>query len=117
MRVGPLKVKAQLFNGDEAAIGPGRALLLEAIAAHGSISAAARATGISYRKCWLMVDAMNRLFAAPLVDAAVGGGRSRGARLTAAGDRALAAFRALEARIAAVVVAEAATFDAMLRKD
>jgi molybdate transport system regulatory protein len=117
MRVGPVKVKAQLFSGDDAAIGPGRAQLLEAIAGAGSISAASRATGISYRKCWLMVDAMNRLFAEPLVEAAVGGGRDRGARLTPAGDRALAAFRALEARIAGAIAAELDTLDAMLRKD
>ena len=117
MRVGPLKVKAQLFRGDEPAIGPGRAQLLEAIAAHGSISAAARATGISYRKCWLMVDAMNRLFAVPLVEAAVGGGRDRGARLSPAGEAALTAFRALEARIEAAVAADLAGFETMLRAD
>lgn len=116
MRVGSLKLKAQILCGDEPAIGPGRAELLEAIEAGGSISAASRATGISYRKCWLMVDAMNRCFAAPLVTAGVGGGRDRGARLTDAGHSALKAFRTLEGRIEAAVAPELAALDTMLRK-
>ncbi len=90
-----LKLKAQLFVGNEIAIGPGKADLLDAIAAAGSISAAARSMGLSYRRAWLMVDVMNRLFAAPLVQTTRGG--PGGAQLTEAGLSALGAYRALEA--------------------
>ena len=66
MRLGALKLKAQLFCGEEPAMGPGKADLLEAIARTGSISAAGRALGMSYRRAWLLVDAMNRCWAEPL---------------------------------------------------
>jgi len=94
-----LKLKLQLYCGDEIAMGPGKADLLEAIAREGSISGAARALGMSYRRGWLLVDTMNRCFREPLVEAHAGGGRSAGARLTAAGVTALTAYRALSAQV------------------
>jgi molybdate transport system regulatory protein len=97
MRIGALKVKLQFLCGDTLAFGPGKADLLDAIAAQGSISAAGRTLGISYRRCWLLVDEMNRCFADPLVETAPGGGNPRGAWLTDTGKRVLAAYRALEA--------------------
>lgn len=100
MKIGPLKLKAQLLCGDEFAMGPGKADLLEAIAAEGSISAAGRRLGMSYRRTWMLVDAMNRCWSDKLVETLVGGGRERGARLTQEGQEVLAAYRALEARMA-----------------
>lgn len=94
-----LKLKLQLFCGDEVAMGPGKAALLEAVAREGSISAAARALGMSYRRAWLLVDQMNRCFTRPLVETQAGGGRQAGARLTAEGDAALAAYRTLSAQV------------------
>ena len=63
---GPLKIKLQLFCGDEIAMGPGKADLLEAIAREGSISGAGRALGMSYRRTWMLVDVMNRCWRQPL---------------------------------------------------
>src|SRR6478735_8854234 len=94
-----LKLKLQLYCGDEIAMGPGKADLLEAIAREGSISAAGRALGMSYRRAWMLVDAMNRCFHAPLVEAHPGGGKNAGARLTPKGTAALAAYRALSAQV------------------
>jgi molybdate transport system regulatory protein len=112
-----LKLKAQLFCGAEAAMGPGKAALLDAIARAGSISAAGRAMGMSYRRAWLLVDSMNRCFTEPLVAATAGGGRDKGARLTEAGRAALAAYRRLEADLAAAGAGEpAATLTGMLRE-
>ena len=54
-----LRLKLQVYCGDEIAMGPGKADLLEAIDREGSISAAGRALGMSYRRAWLLVDAMN----------------------------------------------------------
>ncbi len=106
MRHGPLKLKAQLLCGDSIAFGPGKADLLDAIDAHGSISAAARALGMSYRRTWLLVDEMNRCWQDRLVATGRGGGG--GARLTDAGRAVLAAYRALEAAIDAAVESTAA---------
>lgn len=102
MRAGALKLKLQLACGDSYALGPGKADLLEAIQAHGSISAAGRALGMSYRRAWLLVSEMNRCFHSPLVETLRGGGRDRGARLSDAGRLALAHYRALDTAAAAL---------------
>lgn len=107
------KIKAQLLVGDEIALGPGKADLLAAIAETGSISAAGRAMGLSYRRAWLMVDAMNRLFAAPLVETRRGG--PGGAALTDFGRAVLAEYRALQARLAAAAAEGCVALEARLR--
>ena len=116
MRVGKLKIKAQLYCGDELAMGPGKADLLEAIGREGSISGAGRAMGMSYRRSWLLVDSMNRCWQEKLVETVAGGGHGRGASLTATGQAVLMAYRTLEAGLAdAASGAVLAELDAMLR--
>lgn len=90
-----LKIKIQILCGDEIAIGPGKADLLDAIARFGSISAAGRAMGLSYRRAWLLVDAMNRCWEGPLV-ATTPGNQKAGARLTPLGTQVLAQYRRLQ---------------------
>ena len=90
-----LKLKLQLYCGDEIAMGPGKAALLQAIGRTGSISAAGRELAMSYRRAWLLVDTMNRCFAEPLVETHSGSG----ARVTAAGEAALADYLALAGRV------------------
>lgn len=80
----------------EPAIGPGKADLLEQIARTGSISAAARAMGMSFRRAWTLVQIMNSAFRNPVVVCDTGGVRGGGARLTANGRRILADYRAAE---------------------
>jgi len=96
----PLSIKARLYCGNEIAMGPGKADLLEAIIREGSISGAGRALGMSYRRTWLLVDAMNRCWREPLVQTAAGGSHGGGARVTAFGESILAAYRALQQRLA-----------------
>ncbi len=86
-------------------IGPGKIALLEQIRLTGSISAAGRALGMSYRRAWLLVDELNRLFAAPVVTTQMGGSHGGGAALTTLGNEIVARFRALE-RAAEPLVAE-----------
>jgi len=90
----PLKLKIQIMCGDEIAMGPGKADLLEAIAAHRSISAAGRVLGMSYRRTWLLVDTMNRCWAEPLV-ATTPCNPKAGAHLTGLGEAILAQYREL----------------------
>jgi molybdate transport system regulatory protein len=93
-------VKVRLLRDDEIAMGPGKADLLDAIAQTGSISAAARAMDMSYRRAWLLVDVMNRSFREPLVSSAAGGTKGGGAHVTDAGLEVLKLFRAMEAAAA-----------------
>ncbi|MFM9936041.1 MAG: winged helix-turn-helix domain-containing protein [Novosphingobium sp.] len=93
----PIKLKLQLLCGDAIAMGPGKADLLDAIAAEGSISGAGRLIGMSYRRAWQLVDLMNRCWAAPLVETSPGSARGGGARLTADGTAVLTEYRALQA--------------------
>jgi molybdate transport system regulatory protein len=98
-----LKIKVQLFCGSEIAMGPGKAALLEAIVREGSISAAGRALGMSYRRSWLLVDAMNRCWAEPLVETAMGGKQGGGAHVSALGLAVLGHYRALQGGLEAAV--------------
>ncbi len=84
-------------------MGPGKADLLDAIARDGSISAAGRALGMSYRRTWLLVDTMNRCWREPLVETAAGGTQGGGAKLTMLGERVLSQYRALQASMAQAV--------------
>ena len=88
-RDGHLKLKLQILCGEEIAMGPGKADLLDAIAREGSISAAA----------WLLVDAMNRCWQAPLVETAPGGRSGGGARVSPTGHAVLNAYRAIQSNL------------------
>ncbi|MFZ5757237.1 MAG: winged helix-turn-helix domain-containing protein [Pseudomonadota bacterium] len=91
-----LKVRVRIHVDDEIALGPGKAELLAAIAEAGSISAAGRKLGMSYRRAWLLADTMNRCFREPLVIAATGGKRGGGATLSPMGEQVLAQYRAMQ---------------------
>lgn len=95
----PLKVVIRLYCQGEIAMGPGKADLLDAIKTHGSITGAARAMKMSYRRAWLLVDTMNRCWKKPLVATAPGVAHGGGATLTAFGEKVLAHYRGLEARL------------------
>ncbi len=82
---------------EDRAIGPGKIKLLELIDALGSISAAGRRMNMSYRRAWLLVDALNRCFREPLVDSHAGGANGGGAALTPAGAAVVRHYRAVEA--------------------
>lgn len=76
-----------------------RVALLEAIDRHGSISAAAKRVGLSYKGAWDAVMALNNLFDRPLVEARPGGRRGGGAVLTEAGHAVVAAFHRASAEL------------------
>lgn len=74
-------------------MGPGKAELLERIIHTGSIAAAGREMGMSYKRAWELVDTLNRMFRDPLVESTRGGAKGGGATVTEAGLRVLAAYR------------------------
>jgi molybdate transport system regulatory protein len=82
--------------GGDARIGPGKIALLEGIARTGSIAAAGREMGMSYRRAWLLVDAVNAMFEEPAVTAAAGGAHGGGSTLTPLGAALVAAYRQVE---------------------
>jgi molybdate transport system regulatory protein len=89
-----LFIRLDLTSGDR--IGPGKIALLEAIGATGSISAAARRLGMSYRRAWLLVEEINDALREPAVTAASGGRKGGGAVLTAVGAQVVARYRTIE---------------------
>src|SRR5207248_1250734 len=95
--------RIRILLGSSIAIGPGKAALLELIAETGSIAAAGRRMGMSYRRAWVLTKTMNACFRAPLVEAAKGGTGGGGAWLTAMGREVLALYRARRNAVVVIV--------------
>ena len=108
---GRIELRLRIRLGNAIAMGPGKADLLDAIDAAGSISAAARNLGMSYRRAWLLVEEMNGCFQEPLVETRPGAG----ARLSGTARTVLAAYRASDAAAQAAVNKAAAAIVATLR--
>jgi molybdate transport system regulatory protein len=111
-----VQFRLRISVGDDIAVGPGKIDLLEAIEATGSITAAAKALGMSYRRAWLLVDTLNRCFRSPVVDAESGGPRGGGTRVTALGADVIRRYRSIEAAAAAAGAADIAALTRLLRK-
>ncbi|WP_460482347.1 winged helix-turn-helix domain-containing protein [Comamonas humi] len=88
----------RVMAGDVIAIGPGKIDLLEAIDATRSIAAAAKSLGMSYRRAWMLVDAINHALHAPAVATATGGAGGGGTELTETGRMVVALYRRIEQR-------------------
>lgn len=108
------EIRLRVYAGDTIAIGPGKADLLEAIANGGSISAAGRALGMSYRRCWDLVSVMNEQFREPLVLSAKGGANGGGAQLSPLGREVLQRYRTMQRHAAAAVSKDIQRLRAML---
>ena len=98
------------------AMGPGKAALVAQIEKTGSISAAAREMGMSYRRAWQLVEALNKTFDKPVVLTAIGGKRGGGAVVTEFGRRLVAAYHGMENKASAAIAADLDEFTAHLRK-
>lgn len=106
----------RVLGRSSAAMGPGKAELVERIARTGSISAAAREMGMSYRRAWQLVESLNGTFREPVVTTAIGGRRGGGARVTPFGGRLVAGFRAMEEKASAAIAGDLRRYAAHLRK-
>jgi molybdate transport system regulatory protein len=90
------RIKISLILDSGARIGPGKAALLESVRDTGSISAAARAMGMDYKRAWTLIDSLNRAFDQALVLRTTGGPGGGGATLTSFGADVLERYRRLE---------------------
>jgi molybdate transport system regulatory protein len=107
--------RLRISSGDDIAVGPGKIDLLEAIGETGSITAAARSLGMSYRRAWLLVDTMNHCFRNAVVEAEAGGVRGGGTRLTETGERVVELYRGVEAKAHAAGATELKALQRLLR--
>lgn len=108
-------LRIRIVFGEDAMLGPGKADLLEAIRETGSIAAAGRSMSMSYKRAWMLVEAMNAAFREPLVTSARGGAQGGGAQLTEAGEAVLAHYRKLEEIMAEAGAARIGALQGMLR--
>lgn len=108
-------LRLRLLFGDRLVLGPGKAELLAGIGETGSIAAAGRAMGMSYKRAWSLVEEMNAAFRKPLVTSARGGAGGGGASLTEAGVEVLGAYRSLLAASVAAAAPDVARIAALLR--
>lgn len=107
-----LKLRIRLCSF--AYLGPGKADLLEAVDRRGSITAAAKDQGMSYRRAWLLLDEMNRAFTEPVVEASFGGAKGGGAKLTPTGRAVIDIYRRVQTKTAAAIAREVAEIEALL---
>jgi len=90
------RLRIRVVFGARGMIGPGKADLLERVARCGSIAAAGREMGMSYKRAWELIGTLNAMFRAPLVTRTRGGAGGGGAVLTETGREVLALYRGME---------------------
>ncbi len=109
-----VRFRLRVTVGEVIAIGPGKIALLEAVALTGSITAAAKAQGMSYRRAWLLLDQLNTALKQPAVDSAQGGQHGGGTAVTEVGRRLVTLYRSIEESAAQVNSAEIDALVALL---
>jgi molybdate transport system regulatory protein len=95
-RVIALQQRLRIRAGDEIALGPGKAKMLELLRQTGSITKAARQMGMSYMRAWTLIQTMNQCFKEPLVKTIHGGRAGGGAELTDSGRKVLELYQKME---------------------
>ncbi len=111
----PVTLRLRLLFGDRLVFGPGKGELLARIGETGSIAAAGRAMGMSYKRAWALVEEMNAAFRAPLVLSVRGGAGGGGAALSDEGRAVLAAYREMLAAVETAAAPGIARIAAELR--
>lgn len=109
-----VQFRLRIYRDDSIAIGPGKIELLEAIAETGSISAAGRQLGMSYRRAWMLIDEMNRALSSPAVNKASGGSHGGGTALTPVGEQIVKHYRAIESTARTAASADIAALTRLL---
>src|SRR5262249_16478857 len=97
-------------------IGPGKIALLEAIRSTGSITAAAKSIGMSYRRAWLLVDEINHALRKPAVATKRGGSEGGGTSLTPLGEQMINLYHEIEIHAGANVSAQCRAIAKLVRR-
>lgn len=95
-------IRLRIDFNPRCALGPGKIQVLETIELTGSLSAAARDMGMSYRRAWLLVESLNTGFDQPVVTAQAGGPRGGGMALTPFGRQLIQIYRQLHGQVGAL---------------
>jgi molybdate transport system regulatory protein len=109
------RLRIRIIFGNDEMIGPGKAELLERIDRCGSIAAAGREMGMSYKRAWMLIETLNAMFRAPLVESTRGGPGGGGAVLTDIGREILCQYRAFENNAARAGESPLKALQALLR--
>jgi molybdate transport system regulatory protein len=109
-------LSVRVILGPETLLGPGKADLLEAVEATGSIAAAGRRMGMSYKRAWYLIDTINGYFKEPVVVSTKGGKAGGGAQLTETGRDVLRCYRRIEADATRVAVRNLAALASLARR-
>jgi molybdate transport system regulatory protein len=107
-------IKVRIYFNADTMLGPGKADLLQGILETGSIAAAGRRMGMSYKRAWYLVDTLNHYFSEPLVHSAKGGKAGGGATLTATGHMVLETYRRMQDKVAMAIHDDTAQLKAMI---
>jgi molybdate transport system regulatory protein len=111
------RISLRVDFGDTVRVGPGKVQLLELIAEFGSISAAARAMDMSYRRAWLLVASLNRAFVQQVVATRPGGKADQRAEVTPFGRQLIDRFRSMEAAVHEVIARDLRFLERGVRED
>ena len=106
----------RVLDRGERVMGPGKAALIRRIDETGSISAAARAMGMSYRRAWQLVEALNESFSRPVVLTAIGGRSGGGAQVTAFGRKLVREYHRMESKASSAIARDLRVFSRNLRQ-
>jgi molybdate transport system regulatory protein len=102
------EIELRISLDPETQVGPGKAALLQAIDETGSIAAAGRRMGMSYKRAWYLIDTMNAYFSEPVVVSAKGGNSRGGAQLTSTGRKVLESYRRMEKKTRTAIAGDLA---------
>lgn len=105
-----VSVRFRVDFGPDCAIGPGKVALLEAVGRTGSLSQAARDLDMSYRRAWLLLDALNHAFEQPVAELTTGGRGGGGAVVTPFGTSLIEAYHELDKEIGRIAMRALAPF-------
>jgi molybdate transport system regulatory protein len=110
-----VRFRMRIRVGETVALGPGKVALLEAVHEHGSISAAARSLGMSYRRAWLLIDELNRSLKSPATVSEQGGQSGGGCVLTPVGESIVRLYRDVETQAEAACATQIAALTKLIR--
>ena len=111
----PYLIRPRIYLSPDLIVGPGKIELLKAVRDTGSIAAAARTIGMSYKRAWYLLDTLNKGFHQPVIEAAPGGRGGGGARLTALGETLITSYTAIAAACAAAADPQLAALFALTK--